>query len=131
MSGQNSVLGSNIEEPECTSCGSQWALRISDAPEADDTCDVQASGIYRCGHCKNEYQFLKLPTVAVPLKELVQVTPGSPQVFSPTACCPKCRSFKTKTISVHTVKRYHVCLEQTCRHSFTSVRPPNERLSRR
>lgn len=120
MSGRNSVLGINIQNPECPNCGSEHAVRISETALPDDTYDSKLSGIYRCGHCRDEYQFLK------PLE-----VPVAPQVFSPTACCPKCRSFKTKTVSVHTVKRYHVCLEQTCRHSFTTVRPANERLSRR
>lgn len=118
MSRGNCFPAINLQNPECPRCGSKHAIRISGAALPDETFDDKASGIFRCGHCREEYQFLAL----LPAQT-------KPQVFSPTACCPGCSSWKTKTVSVHTVKRYHICLD--CKRSFTTVRPANERLSRR
>lgn len=105
-----------IEYPECPHCASDQATRISPAVLPDDRYDDEESGVYRCGHCRNEYQFLKL---------IVE------QEFAPTAQCPKCGSYKTKTFSVHNVRRYHLCEEPNCKKSFRTVRPPTERRSRR
>lgn len=101
--------------PECPHCGSHHAERISATAIPDDTYDPAASGIYRCQHCREAYQYLKLLKV---------------QTFSPKAQCPRCASFRTKTVSVHPVMRYHLCLEPACRHSFKTVRPSTERASR-
>jgi transcription elongation factor Elf1 len=101
--------------PECPHCGSEQATRVSAVPLPDDSYDRHASGIYRCGHCREEYQFLK---------------PLATQTYSPTAECPACKSFHTRTISVHAAVRYHLCLNRKCGHSFKTVRPPTERLTR-
>ena len=109
----------NTEFPECPHCGSDDAVRISGAVLPDDSYDPKASGTFRCGRCRTEYQFLK---------------PGEPetkeQVFSPTAQCPSCQSFKTKAVKTDVVRRYHICLNPVCRKSFRTVRPTNERRSR-
>ena len=115
MSVTGRTSGQNLENPECPNCGSEHAIRIGSAMLPGDGYDVRASGVFGCGHCRNEYQFLKL---------LVE------QVFSPKAPCPTCGSFLTKAIKTGVVKRYHVCLNPQCRTSFKTLRPPNERLSR-
>lgn len=106
---------SNIEFPQCPNCGSEHANRIGNALIPGEGYDENASGVFQCGHCRNEYQFLKL-----------QVE----QVYSPKPPCPACGSFHTKTIKTGLVKRYHVCLGPKCGKSFKTIRPPNERLSR-
>ena len=106
----------NTEFPECPHCGSEDAKRISGTVLPDDTYDAKESGVYRCGHCREEYQFLK-PEV----KE---------QEFSPTAQCPHCQSFKTKAVKTGIVRRYHLCLDPRCLKPFRTVRPTNERRSR-
>jgi len=100
--------------PECPNCGSEHAVRIGDTI-VPDYCDTKASGIFRCGHCRNEYEFLK---------------PEQPKVFSPKAQCPACGSYSTAAVKTGKVYRYHVCLSQRCLRSFKTVRPPNERQSR-
>lgn len=109
----------NTEFPECPHCGSEDAVRISAASLPDDSYDNKASGVFRCGHCRDEYQFLKPPEPET--KE---------QEFSPTAQCPHCRSFKTKAVKTGIVRRYHICLDPSCRKSFRTLRPTNERRSR-
>lgn len=107
----------NIDYPECPRCGCDDAKRISAASLPDDSYDAAASGVFRCGHCREEYQFLKLSEV----KE---------QVFSPTAQCPHCGSFKTKQVKTGIVRRYHICLNATCLKPFRTLRPVNERRSK-
>lgn len=109
----------NVDYPECPQCGSDDAARISGAVLPDDSYDPKASGTFRCGHCRTEYQFLK--PVEPETKE---------QVFSPTAQCPSCKSFKTKAVKTDVVRRYHICLNKTCGKSFRTLRPTNERRSR-
>lgn len=105
----------NIEYPECPNCGSEHAIRICDTVLPGDDYDANESGVYRCGHCRNEYQFLK---------QIVE------QVFSPKAQCPHCRTFNTRAIKTGDVRRYHICLNAKCKRSFRTIRPPNERMSR-
>lgn len=115
MSVTNRQPGQNVENPECPTCGSEHAIRISDALLPGDGYDEKDSGVYRCGHCGNEYQFLKV---------LIE------QVFSPKAPCPACGSFHTRALKTGIVRRYHVCLNRGCGKSFRTIRPPNERQSR-
>lgn len=103
--------------PTCTKCGSDYAIRLGDPVLPDDRYDDEESGMYRCGHCRTEYMYLHMHVQ----RELQN---GAEK-------CPKCSSYKTKTFSVHTVVRYHVCLEPKCQKSFKTVRPANERRSRR
>lgn len=107
----------NIEYPECPHCGSDRSEKIGSAALPDESFDAKASGIFRCGHCREDYQFLK----PLPAKE---------QVFSPTAQCPHCSSFKTKAVKTGIVRRYHICLDPKCLKPFRTVRPMNERRSR-
>ena len=105
----------NIETPECPNCGSGYAIRIGDTILPDDDYCPQDSGIYRCGHCQNEYQFLR---------QIIA------QVFSPKASCPYCKSYKTKALTTKATIRYHICLNDRCQKPFKTIRPPNERRSR-
>lgn len=107
----------NTEYPECPHCGSDHAIKVSSAMLTDDSYDPKESGVFRCGHCREEYQFLK----AIEARE---------QVFSPTAECPHCKSFKTKAVKTGIVRRYHVCLNPKCLKAFRTLRPTNERRTR-
>lgn len=106
----------NLEYPECPNCGSDDTIRIGNAPVSEDDYEAE-SGVFRCGFCRNEYQFLKP-------KPVVE------QVFSPKACCPHCKSFRTQMVKTGIDKRYHVCLSPGCNKSFKTLRPEGERLSR-
>lgn len=52
------------------------------------------------------------------------------QEFSPQAMCPACKSYKTAIVKTGSFKRYHLCLNATCRNSFKTTRPPEERRVR-
>ncbi len=110
------IPAQNTDTPECPNCGSEHAIRIEDAMLPGDGYDVKESGVFRCGRCRNEYQFLKLE---------------QQQVFAPNAQCPACGTYRTKISSVHPVLRYHTCLEPKCQKAFKTFRPQNERQSRR
>ncbi len=100
--------------PTCPNCGSEHAVRIGDTA-LPDYSDEQASGVYRCGHCRNEYEFIK---------------PLETRAYSPSAQCPVCDSYHTKCVKTGRVNRYHICLNAKCCKPFKTVRPANERLER-
>lgn len=99
------------EDDGCPGCGSHNCRRLfgPDDRSADvENLDVKNSGTFQCNHCKTE--FYVESEMAVQEERLV--------LFSPTARCPKCKSFRTATRYTNPTKnqRSHSC--KNCDHVF-------------
>lgn len=100
----------NNEHPECPKCGSEYLIRIGETLLPSDDCDPEKSGQYRCRHCGTESQYI--------VRKEADEIPG----YSPSAQCPKCKSYETKIVGSppHRDCRYHLCLD--CNKGFKTRR---------
>ncbi len=99
------------DDDGCPECGSHSCRRLFGPDERSsdvENLDVSNSGTYSCNRCKTEFYV-----------ETENDEPDEkPILFSPTARCPRCKSFRTITKYTNPTKnqRAHSC--KACNHAF-------------
>lgn len=106
-------MGAVDEDDGCPDCGSHNCKRLFGPDERSsdvENLDVRNSGTYRCNNCRTEF-YVEAEVNDLGGEDRIQA-------FSPTAKCPRCKSFKTKTRATNPTKnqRSHVC--GNCSHVF-------------